>query len=591
MESSWIDGFEKELKASQQIFSPHQLFEYDELFDIDPEMPIAPSWRDRSRTVAMNLSRILANLRPIYPKINRTKSVSRETAELYLQRYPDRDLTSITTKDLEVHNYRTGEEIQGGCEMRAAWRFNELKPRIYYAQGGRDYHRSKYMKPIAVAFMEAFDMTSLQNRGDPTSKLNENFDPAMWVTAWDLSSFTTNLSELKYFLYYTSRLLEEFRFVETVPIISYAVGRLDIPPWDLLDRYNEDVNQNSPFSIYRILDRFGLDGDQPFQKQQNSGMLGVPGNIGFSTSLHGVIAAKALGPDYAVCVGDDAIGISFQPPEENLIPHIEHLGSIAREKFSIIPPGQGGSLKFLKRRLDVEYDFLSLSSLFMVPIFPTIDGEIPELRTPPLRFEWKDRLYGTITHVGKLLWDVFENAYLLESDEEFLLLKILLDRIYRRMGIPRRGGLPGTIIKYSNQPDTVLNIAIPSLYFDLYDPRAEDWAEFLWTSEPSRFYSLPVLIPYEIPLKKEQDGFVTRGPVIRLLEDIGCIETHEEWEMLESFGIDNHRRFRAWLKRENRRSYPLLSYRVIGPFPEWVREQIYMDHLEVQNTYGFGITI
>jgi len=82
---AWISGFEKEFSASQTLYSDSQLFDYDELFDMDPEYPIAPSWRHRARTVASSLAARFRRLPMLFPKVNRTKSVSRETAEMYLQ--------------------------------------------------------------------------------------------------------------------------------------------------------------------------------------------------------------------------------------------------------------------------------------------------------------------------------------------------------------------------------------------------------------------------------------------------------------------------------------------------------------------------
>jgi hypothetical protein len=445
------------------------------------------------------------------------------------------------------------------------------------------YHRSKYMKPIAIAFMEAFEMTSLESRSNPPRQLNQHYDPSMWVTAWDLSSFTTNLSELKYFLYYTSRLLEDFNYCRFITIIDYKEGPIQVHPWDLLDAYNEDINIQSPFSIHRILDRFGLDEETFIHKQQNSGMLGVPGNIGFSTALHGVIAAKAVGPERVVCVGDDAIGLSYEAPEENLIPTIQTLGIIAVEKFSLRSPMQEGYMKFLKRRLDIG-EFLSLSSLFNIPVFPIIDGEVPELRTPPLRFSWRDRISAAVSGVGKLLWDFFTFSSLVDQ-ESFEIFSIFLRKLYRQMYLPRGGSLPTSFIKHPQEGLISINVAVPSIEFDRYDPRAEDWSEYLWRARPSRIVNLPVISPYPIPMKGIK-GFATRVPEMRILEDIGVIEIREEFESIETFSEENHRRFRIWLKRDYNRGFPVMSYKIVGVLPIWIEDIVYRSSLQDENTYS-----
>jgi hypothetical protein len=586
--ASWIDGFYKEFHASQTEWRSSQIFNYGELFDQpDPYEWISPPWIHRARTIAGRLCNLLDKLPPIFPKVNRTKSVSRETAELYSQRYPGTDLNQVSTRDLEVHKALHGEEIGGPCEMRIAWKFNDLKPRVYYAQGGHDYHAAKYMKPVAVAIMEAFEVTSLKNRNDPTHALNQYFWPDAWVTTWDLSSFTTNLSELKYFIYWIARLLEEDQ-CRPLTLLDYADGYFQCNIWDLLDDYNLKVNVHSEFSIYRILDRFGLEEDRTHFRQQNSGMLGVPGNIGLSTALHGVIAAKAVGPEHAVCVGDDAVAISQHAPEDAIIPLITSLGSIAIEKFAVLQPRGEGFMKFLKRRLSrSDESGLWLSYLFSIPLFVTIDGTCPPLRTPPIRFAPRDRVFATVTHIGKLLWDCMEFAYLLEEEADMILLRTFLSTAYHFLGLKAKGHMPGQFHRFDQDTSFIMNFAVPPIDFSLYDPRLEDWAEVLFASNSDRIFSLPRYVPYQIPidLYVGAAGECTRHRELKVLEDLGCIDYVDEWEMLEAYSQDNLRRFRLWLKRDKSASgeFRVCTYRVkkdlprwfvdlhVGPTPDWIR--------------------
>lgn len=575
-EQAWVDGFEKEFNASQTVFKDYQIFDYAELFDMDPEFPIAPSWAHRARTIGTRLSVILRRLPIQFPKVNRTKSVSRDTAQLYLQRYPDKKVTEVSTRDLEVHYYRTGEKILGPCEMRAAWKFNDLKPRVYYAQGGRDYFAARYMKNIAVAIMESFDMTSLKNRSDPSRVLNQEYWFESTITTWDLTSFTTNLSELKYFVYWIAELLRESNLPD-LQFLDYAKGVIDIPVHELLHAYNESVNQFSEFSIYRILDRFGLDSDDVYFRQQNSGMLGVAGNIGLSTALHGMIAAKANGPDYTVCVGDDAIAMSYLPPEDSIIPHIQELGIIQYDKFSILRPCQEGFFKFLKRRFTRTQDYVWLSSLFSIPIFPTIDGKVPPLRTAPIRFEEYDRVHATVSHIGQLLWDISNQAYLV-SDEDMEVISIFCSQAYRMLGLNMKGGLPGSHITLSGRLE-IIKFAIPPIRFQDYDPRVTDWAEYLYESHPDRVMLLPMVCPYEIlpDIDKGASGTCTKSKWIRVLEDIGCIETKPVWELIEVLDEENLRRFRMFLKRIPKKNiFAVLEYRILEVPPDWYIDRFYV---------------
>jgi hypothetical protein len=301
-------------------------------------------------------------------------------------------------------------------------------------------------------------------------------------------------------------------------------------------------------------------------------MLGVPGNIGFSTSLHGVIAAKANGPDQTVCVGDDAIALSFLAPEDSIIPHITSLGVIAIEKFSVIQPVQEDFFKFLKRRLTRTQDYLWLSYLFSIPIFVTIDGIVPPLRTAPIRFEMYDRIFATVSHIGKLLWDLFENAYLVEDEEDINLISLFCRQAYEMMGLPRNGALPGYRLRLAGI-NVVAKFAIPPIRFPQdYDPRAEDWCIYLYHNSPDRIMMLPVTVPYQISLDPDRGsrGFCTKNRFLRVLEDLEVVQIKKEYEYVEVMDEDNLRRFRMWLKRiPTIDSFPLVSYVVIGDIPRW----------------------
>jgi hypothetical protein len=55
---------------------------------------------------------------------------------------------NISQRDLIRHYHVTGEKIQGPMEMRWAWRYNDLKPRVYYCGGGDALWPCLYIKPI-----------------------------------------------------------------------------------------------------------------------------------------------------------------------------------------------------------------------------------------------------------------------------------------------------------------------------------------------------------------------------------------------------------------------------------------------------------
>lgn len=56
-------------------------------------------------------------------------------------------------KEVERFYCHTGVTIDGPVEMRSSWKYNDLKPRIYYAQGPTVYSVSKYDGLILEARM------------------------------------------------------------------------------------------------------------------------------------------------------------------------------------------------------------------------------------------------------------------------------------------------------------------------------------------------------------------------------------------------------------------------------------------------------
>jgi len=139
----------------------------------------------------------------LYPAYQRRKNMSRETAQGLFERgyrHSDKEWWNFSTGDLERHYAMTGERILGHCEMRTAWTYNILKPRAYYCIGGTDYWASRYIKPIAIDFMNANPITHTKRRMDPC-QISMHLDPEDWIALWDLESFTTSLVELREFLF------------------------------------------------------------------------------------------------------------------------------------------------------------------------------------------------------------------------------------------------------------------------------------------------------------------------------------------------------------------------------------------------------
>jgi hypothetical protein len=569
-------GFEKETLYASQEWSPEQLFTYSEFFFPSPQSYLAPNWEHHARRVCDVFYRRLQQLRPLFPSYNRHKNTSRDTARSYIIASDSlKNPSEVTTLDLEKMYVDHGIKIAGPCELRTAWKFNDLKPRLYYAQGGTDYFAARYMKKIAVALMESFPMSSTANRRDPTTFLNNSYWDSGYVVNWDLTSFTTNLSEAKHFVYMLARLMEnEYGDHATVPLYDLRTGIQHVPIWEILDAYNETCNCSPQYSRERLIEIFNLDlAEFPIMSTQaNNGMLGVPGNIGIATSLHGIIAAKIVGPRSVVCVGDDAIALVEEDYYDDLQEQIQTLGDIQVEKFSVMDPHIAGKTqygRFLKRRLTRNDDGLALDDLINLPPIPYVTGIVPRGRITPFSFTIVDRLRKVVGIVGRILdqfrGHFFDDYCIIRSERYFL-------AIYQEMRIGRytRGSLPGAIFLEGDQAQIYLPFCIPPVNFRHYDPTTTDWVDWLInSSSPKQSVRLPLQIESSFPDRPSyevgQIFYSSSNRQLTVLEDFGHVERTSVTEEI----LVSDRVFRSRLKLLIRDSSRTYMYTVIKDMPEW----------------------
>jgi hypothetical protein len=471
------------------------------------------------------------------------------------------DWKDFSTLDLEKHYFDTGEKIEGPCEMRWAWRYNDLQPRCYYCIGGSNYWPARYAKRIAQIFMDCHPMCHRLRRRFPADVSNY-LSPEWFFTIWDMTSFTTTLSELRFFLFWTAKFLEQDARLRQRPtrLFDYREGIIETPIWEILLEYNQEVNIHATFDIHRITDILGLvDLDDTVFEQQNSGMLGVPGNIGFSTTehtLHG--SAISVDVNAGVGVGDDMGIATEEHPEENLFPHLNLIGIVHPEKAFVYNPFVDGEIqawKFVKRRFERTSFGMELGMLFDFPILPIAFATVNPQRTVILG-TMEDRIIKITGQIGAFLWEL--NAYSPYcSDIELQLVLGIFTRIYQKMGdINCHGVLPGQKITTGLISKTV----IPPL--KNFDPRQEDWAEVLWDRAPALYALLPIRVEDRVPMERflyvGQQFECTDSSLSRVLVDLGVLGKPiicKSWVQTKS---ENKRIFLGWLKSDGCRS--LSSY-------------------------------
>lgn len=564
-EQVYRDGFWKEFLASQENRSRFQELDYTDSSNVSTFIYLVPSWVPFAQNIGNHFAIALSRLPLLYPTYNRIKNVSRSSGHLYNDIYPEIPPSRVTTKDLEVHYGHTGQHLGGVCEMRTAWRFNELKPRFYYAQGGEDYFCSRYMKKVVMKLLDSFPTTTMERRRQPADFLWHSWQE--YVSAWDLTSFSTSLSELKFFVWFIARQLEDNQRYP-LRLLDYHQGIIEVWPHDLLDQYN-DTNIDSSFSIHRLIDRFGEGFPFETRVQQNSGMLGVAGNIGFSMLLHGYLIAATCGPDKGVCVGDDALAITSTDPRDKIFPVISSIGTLNDEKADISFPMeyQEDRLKFLKRCL-YRYDdgSFSLNKLYSIPISVFGDGRVG-YRTIH-HFELEDRREAVAIQTGKILWEFFQDTTDDVSDIDVSLFLGYVKTLYKSLNLPTTGCLPGYVDK---RLKTTFNFALPCIQEDHYDPRNFDWLDHLFLNHSQDLVRVPLL-----GYTNSNIGLPDKGQVIVdvkdrsyvALEDMGIVSSKM---LIETYFMDQDR-LREDLKdhitglKSGRR--PLHEFVVLEDIPE-----------------------
>lgn len=452
----------KEIKAATQEDLPQQL-DYTALFTSDPTARITGFCPvDHNKLVQMwtggfNKLPAMFHTRVVFPHYNPRKNVSHATAGFYAQAtgYSNNDL-SVTTWDLLKHYLLTGEKIQGNMEFRVGWKLNDLKPRGYYCNGGTGYFHSEYIKPICNALQDILPSTNVFTRYD-TSRLTVDFlSSTEFVVTYDYSSFTSSLAELKYFLFYLGSALKG----ETMTVLDVYLGLIEIDIGEYILEYNEVINQQAVVSTHRILERYtedenhmAVDATDSEVFMTRNGPLGVPGNIGFSTGLHGInLAAFTDSPDIDSCVGDDALLRLIKTLFAPFIRHTNALGHINDTKASTIEIdlqrmdiSEQQQYRYLKRPIGVDYFGRLYQGILLS--FPGL-AEIMNLFDPDQIRDVPDKPFADIakafsTQVGRFLSDLLQKCeQTLESEQEALLC--ILRRAYHMLGLPTRGAFPNT---------------------------------------------------------------------------------------------------------------------------------------------------
>jgi len=587
-------ALDKELTAALYYQTEDQALDYTGLLGISSNhlhlgLPGHMCWRLSSlfsRGITQ-ISQTISNVSfpPLLPSYNSRKNVSRDTCRNYYDAIGgsmvDGVPTNVTTLDLLKHYYLTGDEIRGMIEMRLAWFFNDLKPRVYYCLGGTDFFHGMFIQQIANLFVQILPSTNPFTRFTVSRIGSLDYDELL--ITYDYSSFTTSLGELRYFMFWLAEAVGDL----VIPVLDVFHGIIDVPLKNLLHSYNESVNQHQMFSLERFQQ---MEEEYSTIHQGRSGSLGVKGNIVFSTTLHGLALADITGtPDADCCVGDDALCRVRAWHLAVFIQCVNALGDINPSKFITIRPTDPESetsrlteqFKFLKRPLNL--DDSNTPVLGRLDFFPSVaDALFPEgdgIHTTTPGYSSFGSAKTFAMQVGRFyaLHCNTDDITILAREEDLESLIGLFQEVYRVKGLPIGGGVPGcfdvTCGEYPRRGD----FFCPPV--DTIASFREPWMEVILYRFYGQTITLPVTVGGSIPPPLDVcTGQVFRASsdvqILSLLVDLGVLEKTVE---LHSVVFDGSVCDDVWerLTGKIKDIEPILcSFEVVSPIPSWYNDVV-----------------
>lgn len=531
-----------------------------------PNLPLSPQVHQQLNTLFRRAARSLSG-QILYPRSSK-KTIGSEAREIadwvthsHIGPAVDRMVVE-TTRDVERYYHLTGRRLEGPVEMRVAWKYNDLKPRVYYAQGSSVYHDSKYIQAAFNVILDCFDFVHRVNRYSlPEDRVLKILDI---LFIYDYASFTSNLEAIKAF----TRQLVTFLQGVLVVIVDTYHGPMVVDIGDIILRYTENCNESSVFDVQRVLEL-----EYPQILAHTCGMLGVPGNISSCTLLHGLHLCILLESILrGRCVGDDALGTlpggAKEETFQNFMIGVNNLGSVAAEKVStweLEDDPEDTMWHYTKRPL-TRVDANIQQGIVLV--FPSIANflflqdnhhsvPVPSIAAARKTFiaQWR-RLLDRI-HLLEV--------NLSEADRDILFK--FQNGAYRSLGL-EQGGLVRC-------KDSGSQYLLPAR--QTKDDFGRDWREITYDRmqgvglvEVPAYYGI-----HEAFVGYTGERFMSRSSkMLSLLEDLGYCEKEI---VVELVNFSTMPKFEAIAYLDRR--YPFTyTYTVISDFPEWVE---YLQYLEL----------
>jgi hypothetical protein len=386
----------KEISAAITI-QPSAEFNFESIFSSDPSHRYIPftSRLSSNPLVAIDTHRRLQNVKDrlknayLFPTLG-SKTVGSVISENFWTDYKSNNLVfkhndgtendGVTPTDCYRMYHQTGGYPGGPVELRVAWTYNQLEPRVYYARGGDVMMTSQYVQAIANILVDEFPETHRKNRFMPPT------DPLLdgdVEVIYDYQSFTSCLETLVPFLDSLGTFMDDV----DVNLVDMNRGVVRSSLGELIRRYNRECNVYASFDASKVLKR----PPGEIVMQHTCGMLGVEGNIFFATLLHGLHLRFIAGLNRSKCVGDDArchtrseYGVLTTSEQDTLMWRLQGCAPINTDKIGKFEEGIDPDLqafRYVKRPLRRSGEIMIEGILLSLPTVIYVTGPLDNYHT------------------------------------------------------------------------------------------------------------------------------------------------------------------------------------------------------------------
>lgn len=542
-------SLEKEMRASitrrdtpilnwSTVFNPSRKIRHST--PLVPGMMYSPDISDHVYQSLCRARSILSSM-VIYPGYSKktigiqgSRNLARATKDMP-------DLYPNSTFGLEKLYHQTGIQITGPTEVRCAFKFNDIRPRIYFSRGPDQHYPSRYIQPIFNVIVDCLPTVHRRGRFDVSGI---GICPGEALFIYDLITFTSNLEEIKTF----TLQLADFMKGTPVTVFDTLHGMCEVDLGDMLLEYNETCNSYASFDIADIL------GEGPLEDacQHTCGMLGVPGNISSCTLLHGIFLICVLKHVMARVVGDDAIGKSVIEDKEDLVDTLRVIGDIAPEKMEVWESGRDyndidlelDSWHYTKRPIYRLNEAVVVDTRLVV--WPSIGALLPQ---------YADMFHTTFKTDAYVLKRKVANAlisFVLQfkdfpaSEDEITTIDRWIEWMLESSGLLSYNKVKGRKVYDKTY---VYPISVREGMFE------DEWIDRVWYHS----YRLPDPTLVENPEKKPRklEPFVCRGvPILKFARDMEYVWTEQRFRQI--FVKDEVELFRAFLSRTLSSTYTIV---------------------------------